>query len=108
MTLLEAMIAIVVLGLTAAGFLGALQTSSRATHDAEVWAHAVAYAESAMEETKLGAVAADPLSASLPGGYKREVSAQSWVGGAHMQLVTVRITLPGGGHFILRRLQPEP
>jgi type II secretory pathway pseudopilin PulG len=108
MTLLEALVAIVILGLSAVGFLGAFQVSSHATRNTEVWVNAVAYAETAMEESKLGDARSQSASESLPGGYRREVSLQAWPGTAGVQLVTVKITLPDGGAFVLRRLARAP
>jgi type II secretory pathway pseudopilin PulG len=107
-TLLETLVAIVILGLAAVGFLGAFQASSQATRNSEAWVNAVAHAETAMEETKLGDIYSQPGTEPLPGGYRREVSVQPWTGSESVQLVTVTIMLPGGGVFVLRRLARAP
>jgi Tfp pilus assembly protein PilV len=103
MTLFEALVALVILGLAAVGALEAIHTSSRTTRDAAVWVQAVGYAESTMEQTKLGngvaEIAADP---TLPGGFSRRVTVQPWVRG--IDRVSVSIGLPGGGAFVLDRL----
>ena len=49
MTLLESLVALVIIGLTAVGFLELFQGTSRSSRDADAWLQAVAYAESAME-----------------------------------------------------------
>ena len=61
MTLLESLVALVILGTASVAALGALHASSRSTRDAEVWLQAVGYAESTMELSKLG------VAGSLPG-----------------------------------------
>jgi Tfp pilus assembly protein PilV len=104
MTLFEALVALVILGLSAIGVLEALQVNSRATREAVVWTQAVGYAESAMEETKLGV---PPASDSLAAGFSRVVSAQPWVVPG-LQRVTVTVTLPRGGSFVLERLVRAP
>lgn len=96
MSLLEALVALVVLGLTGVGFLEAFQGASRSARDAAAWTTAVAYAESAMEQATLGAPAD-----SLP-GYGREVAVRPWRGG--VDEVAVTVTLPTGARFTLRRL----
>lgn len=101
MTLLEALVALVVLGLSAAGFLDAFQGTSRSMRDAEAWVRAVGYAEAGMERTKLGAPAED----SLPPGFGREVRVEPWLDATGVRRVTVRVTFPGGGAFVLERLE---
>jgi Tfp pilus assembly protein PilV len=99
MSLLEALVALVVLGLTGVGFLEAFQGAARSARDAAAWSAAVAWAESGMEEATLGAPpeAAD----SLP-GYRRELAVRPWRAG--VDEVTVTVTLPSGARFALRRL----
>ena len=99
MSLLEALVALVVLGLTGVGFLEAFQGASRSARDAAAWTTAVAYAESTMEQATLGA----PPD-SLP-GYGREVAVRPWRGG--VDEVAVTVTLPSGARFTLRRLVPR-
>jgi prepilin-type N-terminal cleavage/methylation domain-containing protein len=53
LTLLETMVALVILGLVAVGFLAVFQGSTRLAREAERWSEAVAYAEDAMEAGKL-------------------------------------------------------
>jgi Tfp pilus assembly protein PilV len=105
MTLFEAMVALVILGLSAIGVLEALQVNSRSTREAVVWTQAVGYAESAMEETKLGA---PPSMDSLATGFSRRVTSTAWPGVPGVQRVTVTVTLPRGGTFVLERLVKSP
>jgi type II secretory pathway pseudopilin PulG len=108
MTLFESLVAIVILGLAAVGFLGAFQATSRSTRQAGEWVVAVGHAEAAMEETKLGISTGNALGDSLPGGFTRTVAVQPWPELAGMERVTVTVTMPGGGAFSLERLvRPE-
>lgn len=106
MTLLESIVALVILGLTAAGFLGAFQGAARNAHDTETWVTAVTFAESAMEATKLGPPSPGPQ--NLPGGFRQDIMTTSWGGARSVQQVTVRITLPDGRVFELDRLAATP
>ena len=54
MTLLEALIALVILGLSAIGYLDVFQSSARAVRDADEWTRTVSMAESTMEAATLG------------------------------------------------------
>ena len=97
MTLLEALVALVIMGLAAVGFLEAFQGAGRAAGDAQAWAQAVAHAEAGMEAAVLGVEATD----SLP-GLGRRVEARAWRGG--VDEVTVTVSMPRGGRYVLRRL----
>ena len=109
MTLLESLVALVIMGLTAVGFLDVFRTTSRSTRDAEVWVQAVGYAEASMEETKLGTFAVDPtVLDARSGGFARDVVVEPWPGQDGVALVTVTVTLPGGGTFVLHRLVRAP
>ena len=105
MTLFEAMVALVILGLSAIGVLEALQVNSRSTREAVVWTQAVGYAESAMEGTKLGA---PPSMDSLAMGFSRSVTSTPWPGVPGVQRLSVTVTLPRGGTFVLERLVKSP
>ena len=97
MTLLEALVALVILGLGAGGFLGLFQQSARTAHGAAEWTRLVAYAESGMEAATLGAAPLD----TLP-GYGRAVAVRPWRGA--LAQVDVTVTSPRGARFTLRRL----
>ena len=97
MTLLEALVALVIMGLAAVGFMEAFQGASRSARDAQAWAQAVAHAEAGMEAAVLGVAATD----SLP-GLARRVEARPWRGG--VDEVTVTVSMAHGGRYVLRRL----
>jgi len=99
LTLLESMVALVILGLVVTGFLEVFQGSTRLATDAETWANGVVYAEEGMQTVKLGEL---PAHQGLPGGFERSVQTQAWRDG--LQLVTVSVTLPNGGQVLLNRL----
>jgi prepilin-type N-terminal cleavage/methylation domain-containing protein len=102
-TLLEAMVALVILGLVVLGYMELFGTTVRTSGAAEAWSQAVAYAEDGMERLKLEpGEAAGRGGEALPGGFERRVHAQPWQNG--LQHVTVVVTLPGGGEFTLSRL----
>lgn len=105
MTLLEAVVALVILGLAAVGFLEAFQTTAQATRNAQTWVQAVSYAETAMEETKLDA---EPLPDSLPSGFARTVVVEPWSNTLGLARVTVTVTMPGEGAFTVQRLVRTP
>lgn len=98
-TLLETMVALVILGIVVTGFLEVFQGSTRLAKDSETWAIAVAYAEDAMERVKLGE---GDFSESLTGGFARRVQSRPWRD--NIALVTVIVSLPGGGRVSLERL----
>ena len=99
LTLLETMVALVILGLVVTGFLSVFQGSTRLERDAETWTVAAAYAEDAMESVKLGEEVGP---ATLPGGFGRHVDIRPWAD--RIQLVHVVVSLPGGGDVTLDRL----
>ncbi len=99
-TLLEVMVALVVLSLVALGYLQLFQGSHRLVGAAREWSQAVEYAEDAIERAKLGepSLLATPAE-SLPGGFRREVTSRPWQPG--LTLVRVTVFLPGSGRFEL-------
>jgi type II secretory pathway pseudopilin PulG len=108
-TLLESLVAVVILGLAAVGFLGVFQQTARSTYTAHEWVQAVGLAESTMEQTKLGAGPINAVFAdSLPSGFGRQIDVQPWPRGQGLERITVTITLPGGGTFSLQRLVRAP
>lgn len=109
MTLLESLVALVILGLASAGFLQLFQGSSRSTRDAEAWVKAVGYAEASMEQTKLGTRGGErSLVDSLPPGFALDTDVQPWLGARGLEQITVTVALPDGGAFVLRRLVRVP
>lgn len=105
MTLLEALVALVILGTVAVGMLEVLAGSARVASSAEQWSRAVAYAEQRMEALKIDS-ATQALSApeSLEGGFTRSVEERPW-SEPGFAIVTVSVDLPGGGRHSLVRLR---
>ncbi len=97
MTLLEALVALVILGAAATGFLGVFQQTARAARDASEWSRVVAYAESGVEATLAGVAPDDSLA-----GWTRAIVRRPRADG----LVTfdVTVTSPNGARFALQRV----
>jgi type II secretory pathway pseudopilin PulG len=103
MTLLEAMVALVILGLSAVGFLEGFQGASRSATDAEAWTRAAAYAEEGIESGAIGGAALrDASSTPLPEGFARTIEVRPWRGSVNDVVVTV--TFPRGGRLVVHRL----
>ncbi len=109
LTLLETMVALVILGVVVASYLEVLGGALRVAHDARTWSQAVAYAEDGMEELKLapaGAAAALSAPERLAGGFERRVETRKWADG--LVHVTILLTLPGGSRYALEQLVRSP
>jgi prepilin-type N-terminal cleavage/methylation domain-containing protein len=104
-TLLEVMVALVVLSLVALGYLQLFQGSHRLVGAAREWSRAVEYAEDATERAQLDEQSLLGTSESLPGGFRREITRRPWQPG--LTLVTVTVFLPGSGRFELDWLTRE-
>lgn len=104
LTLLEVMVALVILGLVGTSILEVFGGSVRSAGTAHVWSQAVAFAEEGMERTKLAAVAPGAVASPerLPGGFARQIKTEPW--SRDVARVTVVVSLPGGGTFELSRL----
>lgn len=107
MTLLEALVALVVLGLTASGFLGAFREGGRSAQQAAEWSAAVAAAEATMEGALLDA---PPLGDASPAAdamarFRPSVVVRPWPGAARgLDEVAATVTLSNGATFTLHRL----
>jgi type II secretory pathway pseudopilin PulG len=100
MTLLESIVALVILGLAAVGFLELFQRVSVSTRDTAAWSHAVAVAELTMERAVLNAEAAtDSIE-----GLRRQVELRPWKHGLREIVVTVDVPPPVGASVVLHRL----
>ncbi|MCI0433736.1 MAG: hypothetical protein L0271_08800 [Gemmatimonadetes bacterium] len=108
MTLFEALVALVILGLASLGLLGAFEGASRATRNAAAWVQAAGYAEAALEETRLGTASDALMARSLPEGFAQDIAVQPWPGATGIERVSVTIRLPDGGAFVVHRLVRSP
>jgi prepilin-type N-terminal cleavage/methylation domain-containing protein len=110
LTLLEVLVALVVLTLVGLGYLQLLHQSHRLVASSRQWSDAVVYAEDGMERAKLGTVSLRRAPAeSLLGGFRRQFTRRPWQPGSALVLVTVTVSLPEGGRFDLYRLaRPRP
>ena len=107
LTLLEVMIALVILGLVATGFLETFAGALRATADARTWAQALVYADAGQESVKIEGVArAAGTEVPLGGGFSRRITLRPWREG--VTRATVTVTLPSGARYELERLAPAP
>jgi type II secretory pathway pseudopilin PulG len=110
-TLLEALVALVILALSAVGYLDVFQGSARAVRGAAEWSHLVSLAEARMEGATLGdGLQAQEARRRADGsvndaGYRQEVNVHRWRDG--LNEVVVRITAPGGTTYELRRVVRE-
>ncbi len=103
MTLLESMVALVILSLSAVGFLEVFQGANRSTRDAQAWVAAVSYAEEGVEAAKIGdAALAESQREAAPGGMSRRIELRPWRG--RVADVVVTVTLAAGQQFTLHRL----
>jgi type II secretory pathway pseudopilin PulG len=100
MTLLETLVALVVLGLAATGFLELFQRASAATADRAAWQRAVAVAETTMESVLAGA----PATGDTLGGLRRRVEVRPRPDGLREVVVTVALPGAGDARVELRRL----
>jgi prepilin-type N-terminal cleavage/methylation domain-containing protein len=97
MTLLEVLVALVILTMVGASYLELFSQSQRLVGGARQWSDAVSYAQDAMELVKLGRQP-DPL----PNGFRTQVTRRPWSSG--YSVVTVTVFLPSGQRFDLDRL----
>jgi type II secretory pathway pseudopilin PulG len=100
MTLLESIVALVILGLAATGFLELFQRATVATRDTANWSRAVAVAELTMEQAVLRRTAAR----DTVDGVGRRVEIRPWAGGLREIVVTVDVPPPVGASVVLHRL----
>jgi Tfp pilus assembly protein PilV len=99
MTLLEALVALVILGVSVVGYLDVFQSGARSLQQADEWERTVAVAESTMESVLLDE---GDTSAGGDEGFTRTVSVNPWSSGVSEIVVSVRS--PRGSLFVVRRL----
>ncbi len=98
MTLLESVVALVIVSLAAVGFLNVFESNARLPGAAREWTSAVAYAEEGIELVKLGQAVPPSTSA----GLSRQVTTTPFA--RHVDEIRVVVTMDGGRVFELRRL----
>ena len=110
LTLLEVMVALVILGLVVAGYLELFSGALRGAGTMQTWSQAVAYAADGMERAKLEPATCRPGSTDrLPGGFERRCETRAVsVSGADFRVTVLRVVVafPGGGQYVLERLVP--
>lgn len=98
MTLLESVIALVIVGLAALGFLNLFEGGARLPAAAREWNSAVSYAEEGMELAKLRL----PVPGRNGAGLSRRVERKYFA--KRVDEIRVVVTLDGGRVFEVRRL----
>lgn len=108
MTLLEVMVALVILGLVVGTYLEVFSGALRGAAAARSWSQAVAYATDALERAKtdIGPPASRTPLERLPGGFERWLESSPWNDG--LTSLRVVVVLPGGGRYVLERLVQTP
>ncbi|MEJ2205756.1 MAG: type II secretion system protein [Gemmatimonadota bacterium] len=107
LTLLETMVALVILGLVVTASFQLYASALRSAAGAREWTTATAYAEEGMELAKLdpaGMVARGVV--ALEDGFQRQVQVRGLAG--RLSEVTVTVTFPEGGLFEVSRLVSAP
>ena len=105
-TLLEAMLALVILGLVVVGSLQVFSTAVRTVARTDTWIEAVSVAADGMELAKLDLAGTLARGRErLPGGFTREVQMQP--AGKGLRLVSVTVLFPNQGEYTLHRLFEE-
>lgn len=100
MTLLEALVALVILGASAAGFLGVFQNSSRLVQSAQSWNMASAAAASAVEDAVR--TLKEGTTPDIAPDARTRVDMQPW--SATVDDIVVQVTLPDGRTMTVHRL----
>jgi prepilin-type N-terminal cleavage/methylation domain-containing protein len=107
LTLLEVMVALVILGIVVTGFLETFAGALRSTGQSRASAQALVYAEQEMETIKTGGLEeARAAEVPLGGGFSRSVVVRPWSPG--VDRVTVTVTSRDGGRLQLERLVMTP
>ena len=104
MTMLEALAALVILGASAAGFLGVFQNSARSMQAASAWNRATDVAEAILSDAVRAhteGTTADGLLEN-PEGLQASVESQPW--SANVDDLIVRVTLSDGRTMTVHRL----
>lgn len=104
MTLLEALVALVIFGASAAGFLGIFQNSARSVQSAESWSRASAVAQSALEDAVRSAREGSAGSVPVVDASDMNVQVETLPWSATVDDLMVRVTLPDGRAMTVHQL----
>ena len=103
LTLLEVLVALVIVGLVGLTLLELFGGTLRSASTSQTWSQGLAYATDGMEALKL---AREPPRSSRPeqlaGGFQRWIEVHPWRG--EVVRVTVVVSVPGGGRVTVDRL----
>lgn len=100
MTLLEALVALVVLGLSAVGYLEVFQAASRSGRATAEWIVASARAEAAIED----GVAARRRGVPVAGALDNATRVEAIPAGRSLEDVVATVRLPDGQRLVVHRL----
>ncbi len=106
MTLLEALVALVILGLAAVGYVDVFQGGARSVQSADEWSRVVAVAESTMDQALLGTTLPARDRSGDTSGFSRRVDVRPWRD--NLSEVIVTVTSPRGLQFQVHRLVRAP
>jgi type II secretory pathway pseudopilin PulG len=108
-TLLEALAALVILGVSAVGYLELFHGAGRSVRDADEWTQAASVAASALDAATLGAAtlsapAVDVAPPSPPPGYTHRLERRAWLVNPQVTELVVTVTTPTGASMTVHRL----
>lgn len=107
MTLLETMVALVILGVATVGYLEVVAAGARTMRRTAAWSLAVTYAEDLLERSKTGSPVPDAARPEeTPDGFARWVDRAPW--GDSLVVLTARVRLPDGARFQMPLLTRAP
>ncbi len=104
MSLLEGIVALVIVALSAIGALGLFQETSGSASRAQAWSAATSYAEAGIETAKTSRALGDVPETKLADGYSRRVRVSPSTNG--LVDVVVTVGLPSGASLAVHRLMP--
>lgn len=102
MSVLEALTALVILGLTAVGYLEVFQSGAQSATRADDWQRIVAEAESTMEGATLAGPTRTFPATTSSDGYARRVDVRAYA--TNVSELVVTVTSPRGTSFTIHRL----
>ena len=104
MTMLEALAALVILGASAAGFLGVFQNGARSMQSASAWNRATAVAEATLSDAVRAHTEGTSRDLTLENAEVFQVRVESQAWSTNVDDLIVRVTLPDGRTMTVHRL----